>query len=125
MSGVPLYPRPLTDLESAVVTSLLSVGGVGADELRTQIPYSEVVATWGVGSPCVDLVVRSGATQAVGSGDGIFANGAATDGNGAPIGELILWVDNGWLSAIEYAWYTDERPRTLPEPGQIAVLRNH
>ncbi|MEU4813735.1 hypothetical protein AB0H20_31425 [Nocardia fluminea] len=42
-------------------------------------------------------------SKAAGRGDGIFANGAVTDGNGAPIGKLILWVRNGWLSAIELA----------------------
>ncbi|WP_228001764.1 hypothetical protein [Nocardia australiensis] len=123
MSTTPIQPRPLTDLESDVVTTLLPTGRAGADEFRTQVPYSQVVATWGVGSPSVDLVVRPGATQAAGSADGIFANGAVTDRNGSPVGEVILWVENGWLSGIEYAWYTDERPRALPEPAQIEVLR--
>jgi hypothetical protein len=122
MSSTPIQPRSLTDLESDVITKLLSVGGTGADEFRTQIPYSQVVATWGVGSPSVDLAVQPGAAQAAGSADGIFANGAVTDRNGSPVGEVILWVENGWLSGIEYAWYTDERPRALPEPAQIEVL---
>ncbi|MFD3509304.1 hypothetical protein [Nocardia sp. NPDC058666] len=120
MSSTPIHPRPLTDLESVVLTELLSVGGAGADEFRAQIPDSEVVATWGAGSPSVDLAVRGG-VQAVTSTDGIFANATVTDNSGSPIGELILWVENGWLSAIEYGWYTDERPRCLPEPARITV----
>lgn len=123
MSSTPIQPRPLTDLESDVITKLLSVGGAGADEFRTQIPYLQVIATWGVGSPSVELAVRPGAAQAAGFADGIFANGAVTDRNELPVGEIILWVENGWLSGIEYAWYTDERPRVLPEPAQIEVLR--
>ncbi|MEU3014955.1 hypothetical protein [Nocardia asteroides] len=122
MSRIPVEPRSLTDLESDVVTKLLSAGGAGAGEYLMQIPYTQVVATWGLGSPSVDVVVRPGPQQAVSSGDGIFANGAVTDPNGSPIGELILWVENGWLSGIEYAWYTDDRPRTLPDPAQIEVL---
>ncbi|MFF5035799.1 hypothetical protein [Nocardia salmonicida] len=122
MSNTPIQPRPLTDLESEVVTKMLSGGGAGADELRAQIPHSQVVATWGAGSPSVDLVVQPGAVQGSGSADGIFANGAVTDRNGSPVGEIILWVEKGWLSSIEYAWYTDERPRTLPESAQIEVL---
>jgi hypothetical protein len=59
---------------------------------------------------------------ASGSTDGIFASGAVTDRNGAPIGEIILWVEHGRLSGIEYAWYTDVRPQMLPEPAQIEVL---
>lgn len=122
MSSTPIQPRPLTDLESGVVTKMLSVGGAGADEFRSQIPYSQAVATWGVGSPSVDLAVRPRAAQAPAPADGIFAHAAVTDRNGSPVGEIILWVENGWLSGIEYAWYTDERPRALAEPAQIEIL---
>ncbi|MGQ4599980.1 hypothetical protein [Nocardia sp. R6R-6] len=119
MSSTPIQPRTLTDLEASVISKLLSSGAASAPDLLAQVPYSQVVATWGVGSPSVDLTVRPGAVQASGSSDGIFASGAVTDHNGAPIGEVILWVENGWLSGIEYAWYTNERPHALPEPGQI------
>ena len=70
----------------------------------------------------MDLVVRSGPQQAVGSVDGVFANGAVSDHNGSPVGELILWGENGWLSGVEYAWYADGRPRTLPDSAQIEIL---
>ncbi|WP_406276609.1 hypothetical protein OH799_06105 [Nocardia sp. NBC_00881] len=122
MSSTPIPPRALTDLETSVVTKLLSSNAPGASEYLAQVPYSQVVATWGVGSPSVDLAVRPGAVQASGSPNGIFASGAVTDRNGSPIGEVILWVENGWLSGIEYAWHTDERPHALPEPGQIELL---
>ncbi|MGV9720195.1 hypothetical protein [Nocardia beijingensis] len=122
MSNSPIPLRALTDLETNVVTKLLSSNAPGASEYLAQVPYSKVVATWGVGSPSVDLAVRPGAVQACGSTDGIFAIGAVTDRNGSPIGEVILWVENGWLSGVEYAWYTNERPHTLPEPDQIALL---
>ncbi|MDO3648744.1 hypothetical protein [Nocardia mangyaensis] len=122
MSSTPIEPRPLTDLESDVVTKLLSAGGVGAAELLMQIPCTQVVATWGIGSPSVDLMVQWGVAAAAGPIDGIFANGAVTDLSGSSVGELTLWVENGWLSGVEYAWYTDERPRTLPDPEQIVVL---
>ncbi|MGY1900825.1 hypothetical protein [Nocardia gipuzkoensis] len=126
MSSTPIPPRALTGLETSVITKLLSSNAPGASEYLAQVPYTQVVATWGIGSPSVDLSVRPGAVQASGSSDGIFdgifANGAVTDRNGSPIGEVILWVENGWLSGIEYAWYTDERPHTLPEPGQIELL---
>ncbi|MEU5761353.1 hypothetical protein [Nocardia sp. NPDC047648] len=115
-------PRTLTDLETSVVTKLLSSGVPGASEYLAQVPYSQVVATWGIGSPSVDLAVRPGAVRASGSPNGIFASGAVTDRNGSPIGEVILWVENGWLSAIEYAWYTDKRPRALPDPARIEIL---
>ncbi|WP_280247544.1 hypothetical protein [Nocardia abscessus] len=122
MSSTPIPPRALTDLETSVVTKLLSSGAPGASEYLAQMPSSQVVATWGSGSPSVDLAVRPGAVQASGSPGGIFASGAVTDRSGSPIGEVILWVENGWLSGIEYAWYTNERPHALPEPDQIELL---
>ncbi|MEU2038790.1 hypothetical protein [Nocardia niwae] len=122
MSGVPIPPRTLTDLETSVVAKLLSSDAADASAYLAQVPFSQVVATWGVGSPSIDLVVRPSAVRVSGSPDGIFAGGAVTDRNGEPIGEIMLWVENGWLSAIEYAWYTDERPHALPEPGRIELL---
>ncbi|WP_063049766.1 hypothetical protein [Nocardia arthritidis] len=122
MSSTPIPPRALTDLETRVVTKLLSSGAPAASKYLAQMLYAQVVATWGVGSPSVDLAVRPGAMQASGSPDEIFASGAVTDRNGAPIGEVMLWVENGWLSGIEYAWYTNERPHALPEPDQIELL---
>lgn len=41
-------------------------------------------------------------------------HGTVIDDSGAPIGFLLLWVDAGRLSALEYAWLTDEPPRDLP-----------
>lgn len=120
MSSVRSEPRPLTGLESDVLTKLLSAGG--AREYLNQIPYCQVIGTWGAGSPSVDLIVGVGVSRADGVGDGIVANGAVTDQNGSAVGEIILWVENGWLSGIEYAWYTDERPRNLPDPDRIEIL---
>ncbi|WP_062993962.1 hypothetical protein [Nocardia anaemiae] len=122
MSITPIQPRALTELESGVVTKLLSSGVAGVGEFLSQLPFARVVATWGVGSPSVELAVLPGAVPASGSTDGIVASGAVTDRNGAPVGEVILWVENGRLSGIEYAWYTDDRPRALPEPTRIEVL---
>jgi hypothetical protein len=58
----------------------------------------------------------------VGRADGIIAEGTVSDQDGTPVGELILWVEDGWLSGIEYAWYTDERPAALPDPDRVQVV---
>ncbi|MFX0580098.1 hypothetical protein [Nocardia nepalensis] len=86
MSSTPIQPRMLTDRETSVATKLLSSGATGASEYLAQVPYSQVVATWGVGSPSVDLAVRPGAVQASGvrsrsggNGGGGFSGDAATD----------------------------------------------
>ncbi|MGW1740084.1 hypothetical protein ACWCPQ_14875 [Nocardia sp. NPDC001965] len=119
MGGTPIRPRPLTDLEAAVVAKLLSASRHDSAEYIAQIPYLRVVATWGAGSPSVDVEVDPGAIAADGVTDGIFANAAVTDLAGRPTGEVIIWVEAGRLSGIEYAWYTDERPTRLPDPDRI------
>ncbi len=122
MAGTPIEPRLLTGLESAVVGKLLAEGGVEAGEYLCQVAQAQVVATWGEGSPSVDLVVLPGPARAAGRAGGIIAEGAVSDQHGSPIGELILWVEDGWLSGIEYVWYTDERPAALPDPDQVQVV---
>lgn len=121
MAGTPIGPRPLTGLESAVVGKLLAEGGVEAGEYLRQISQAQVVATWGEGSPSVDLIVQPGPARAVSRTEGIIAEGTVSDQHGSPVGELIVWVEDGWLSGIEYAWYTDERPVALPDPDRVEV----
>lgn len=123
MSGTtPIEPRALTALETSVVTKLLSASGkAGARDYLAQLPFTQVIATWGEGSPSVDLVVAPGVEVSPDATNGIFIDGGVTDGNGAPIGEVILWVEDGRLGGIEYTWYTDERPKTLPDPSQIEI----
>ncbi|WP_245660170.1 hypothetical protein [Nocardia gamkensis] len=76
----------MTDLEISVVTKLLSSDAPGATEYLAQVPYAQVVATWGARSPSVDLSVRPGAVRASGAPDGIFAGGAVTDRRGDSVG---------------------------------------
>ncbi|MFI9405175.1 hypothetical protein [Nocardia sp. NPDC052316] len=121
-STTPIEPRALTELESSVVTKLLSASGkAGAGDYLAQVPFTQVVASWGEGSPSVDLMVPPGVQAASDSTNGIFIDAGVTDRNGAPIGEVILWVEEGRLGGIEYTWYTDERPKSLPDPSQIEI----
>lgn len=121
-STTPIEPRPLTLLETSVVTELLSASGkAGAGDYLAQVPFTQVIGTWGEGSPSVDLMVPLDVAAASDPTSGIFTDGGVTDRDGAPIGEVILWVEDGRLSAIEHTWYTDERPKSLPDPAQIAI----
>jgi hypothetical protein len=45
------------------------------------------------------------------------------DDAGEPSGGILLWLDDhGFLSAIEYFWYTDERPTEFPRPDLVLPL---
>jgi hypothetical protein len=43
------------------------------------------------------------------------------DPDGAYLGELLLWVADGRMSALEYSWVTDEPPTHLPETAWIQL----
>ncbi|RPE31903.1 hypothetical protein [Kitasatospora cineracea] len=115
MAVVPVEPRPLNDAERAVLEYLLQADFAGASALRGQVGRAEVVATWGAGSVSVDLRVR-GLEQRPASQSALAPVGALVYGDrGEYVGELLLWTDGGTaLSALEYAWVTDEMPTSLP-----------
>ncbi len=42
--------------------------------------------------------------------------------SGQPIGTLLVWVEKGFLSALEYGWVTDRPPSQLPERAQLRFV---
>lgn len=41
------------------------------------------------------------------------------DDSGQSVGTLLLWVSAGYLSALEFAWWTDAIPQHLPLPSDV------
>lgn len=37
-------------------------------------------------------------------------------------GEILVWVANGYLSAVEYAWFSEGPPSELPPPERLIVV---
>jgi hypothetical protein len=102
-----VVPRPLSPRERAVLTALLTSDFPGAAQLRDQ---AESVMATGEGM-IIDLVVdpilpparvvHRVPVQAV-------VDGAGHDGG------LLLFVDDGRLSGLEYWWVTDDPPKEFP-----------
>ncbi|GAA2773149.1 hypothetical protein [Kitasatospora cinereorecta] len=116
----PIEPRPLNASERAVLEHILSADFVGAAALRSQLDRTEVVATWGVGSVSVDLRVRGLVQDHAPASTVLPVDARVHDRSGEYIGELLVWAEGGTtLSALEYAWVTDEMPTSLPSVGQI------
>lgn len=42
---------------------------------------------------------------------------------GDSIGELLVWVEHGYLAGLEFAWWTDDIPGELPDSDRIKVSR--
>ncbi|MGW4300449.1 hypothetical protein ACWEHT_11790 [Streptomyces sp. NPDC004646] len=109
--------RPLSPLEQRVLVKLLSVEFPGAQELRNQLAQTRVTRTWGSDSPSIDLDVPPGVPAAAIEDGVIPATGTVTDDSG----ELLVWVSDGRLSALEFSWYGDTAPTELPDPGLVTV----
>lgn len=41
-----------------------------------------------------------------------------------PLGDIMVWVENGYLASLEYAWVTEDRPSDLPLPGSLELRVN-
>ncbi|MEV0537214.1 hypothetical protein [Kitasatospora sp. NPDC050463] len=122
MSVVPIEPRPLNASERAVLEHILSVDFVGAAALRSQLDRTEVIATWGAKSVSVDLRVRGLVQDPALASTPLPVNAPIHDRSGEYIGELLVWAEGGMtLSALEYAWVTDEMPSSLPSVDQIQL----
>ena len=37
-------------------------------------------------------------------------------------GEIIVWIEDGQISGLEYAWITDEPPSRWPQPDEIQIV---
>jgi hypothetical protein len=111
--------RPLTDEERRVLEHVLSLDFEGAVELRAQLERTEVAGTWSPGSPSLHLRVRRPAPPAPLVDRLVPVRAVVDDATGSPVGELLVWLDDGYLNALEYAWVTDEMPGALPPLERI------
>jgi hypothetical protein len=105
-------PRPLATREVDVLRLLLSVDFPGVEELRDQATSASAEGKGMI----VDLIVDEELPRAeVVSRTPVQA---VVDGDGYD-GGLLLFVDNGQLSAIEYWWGTEEMPEVFPPTSAV------
>ncbi|HXO11821.1 MAG TPA: hypothetical protein VN871_05595 [Mycobacterium sp.] len=90
----------------------------GSDELLRQAPNVNVV-----GGPVTMLDLRvTGLTTASAFTDGpIPLSIMVLDSAGIAFGELLIWVNDGYLSSLEFAWWSDDPPNELPTPDRVQV----
>jgi hypothetical protein len=112
-------PRPLTPKERALLDLLLSQKSFpGAQELAAQIEHARVV---GGLATLLDLEVLPTAVIANCDDGPIPVRAFVESPDGEVQGEVLVWVKGGYLSGIEFAWYTDEAPSELPSPDCLRV----
>jgi hypothetical protein len=111
--------RPLTPDERTTLLRILEAAPVdGASELRAQVDETTVVDGL---DTFLDLKVAKSATRSTVPDGHIPVRAFVYGADGVPEGELLVWVADGYLSAFEFAWTTDEMPRTFPPAERIRV----
>lgn len=107
--------RPLTEQERAILDFLLAADVQGTAELRRQAEGARA-QRWHCGCASIDLLVdRTRAPRApVETRPAIEAHSIEQED---PLGlfDLLLWVDDGWLSAVEIVEYGFERHEDSPD----------
>ncbi|MFD4863507.1 hypothetical protein [Streptomyces atratus] len=121
MPPAPVDPRSLNAAERAVLEHILASDFTGSSELRSQIGQAEVVATWSPGSMSVDLRVLEPASRAPLNAGLVPVGAHVLDELGEYVGELLVWIEDGMLAGLEYAWITDEMPAALPTVERIRL----
>ena len=102
-----------------MVSHILRVDFPGVEELRLQLDRTRVVAPWSEGSVSVDLEVVGDAPRAPVPNGIVPVDCVVVDEDGELFGEIILWNESGMLSGLEYAWFGDHPPRSLPRVDRM------
>jgi hypothetical protein len=123
MSRRPIAARPLDPHEEAIIRKLLSVEFPGVDKYLSQVPHTQVIATWGKGAQSLDFQVLPGAAKGAAADGELPVFGEVTDVNGVVTGFITLWVRDGLLEGLEYGTHTDDSPVALPDLSAVAVSR--
>jgi hypothetical protein len=109
--------RNLTPDERELLLRILGdVPFEGAPELRTQVARANVVG--GIPTLLELRVARS--VPAAKCEDGPIPVRALIAGPNEEIeGEVLVWVTDGYLSGLEFAWFTDDAPTQMPNAERV------
>lgn len=120
--GAATY-RLLTPREREVLDFLLSIETPGVEELRQQADFT-LARSWDCGCASIDLIVdqERGPRSSIAKRPAIEAASKERE-DPERIFDLLLWVDDGWLSGMEMVEYGFDRhedaPDTFPEPSDF------
>lgn len=112
-------PRPLTAREAAILDFMLTIDDPRLAPLRNQARTVTVTGACTCGCATIDLTVdRKHATAAAGLGSPVTESRRRTPYTSDEFSELILFLDDGWLSSLEIVWYGTPIPE-FPPPSEF------
>jgi hypothetical protein len=111
--------RDLTANERSLLRLLLRDAGFpGGQELAAQVEDVAIVG----GPPTLLHLEVPPTVSPAGAEDGVIPVRAFVHGDDGEIeGEVMVWVKNGYLSGLEFAWYSDSTPTGMPEASRVRV----
>ena len=117
-----VVPRIPSLGERAVLMSLLGVDFPGVESLRRQAQSAEVVGRCDCGCPSIELKVAEDAPVIVGLTSLLAPVEASVSATGENLsGGILLFVEEGRLSYLEYYCDYGAPPKTWPSPDRLAV----
>lgn len=124
--------RPLTEREREILELLLSVEFDGIEELRAQVPHARA-ARWDCGCASFNLVVdQTNAPRSTISRSPLSEARSREQDDADQFYELLLWVNEGWLSGVEIVDYVEKHgeqsPQEIPPLGyweRPTVVQRH
>jgi hypothetical protein len=116
--------RPLSERERDILTALLEPDFPGAAELRAQVPRTEVTGRCPCGCPTVylDVPVDVAPSPVVTRG-GLAPVEAGVDTADHTVQQIILFVRDGRLAALETWWIDGATPAGWPPVDRLEVFQ--
>ncbi|GAA4543222.1 hypothetical protein [Amycolatopsis samaneae] len=111
-------PEPLSDAVLAVLGRLLRAEDPIAAGLRAQLPHTRASPGCECGCATVDLSVDVGEVAPVEVPRRDFASARIEAADGTPRGDLLLFVEGGYLSRLEVSSY-GEPINEWPPPEEV------
>jgi len=123
LAARPDLPRPLLPIERDVLLAILGHADfVGRDQLLEQVDSTTVIGYCPCPCATVSLQVSPTAPKSIGGGYPIRNEAEVLDASGESIGGIIVFTEDGYLSALEiYAW--DEPISPLPPLDRLQLVQ--
>ncbi|CAN5649996.1 hypothetical protein BH10ACT8_BH10ACT8_23780 [soil metagenome] len=112
-------PRPLTNDEQRVLGQILDAEFQGVAALREQLAGLQVVGRCDCGCPSIDLEPSSDIRWSDQVGRLAPVELEVKPVADEPPGRVILFVDGGKLSYLEYVYYSEAAPHEWPADNRL------
>jgi hypothetical protein len=119
--------RPMSPEEAGVIQAIVSAAGIRRGDALIEGLDGALIedldaALASNSAPCILDVKASGTGEGAKFPDGPFPARAFVPSSAAYQGEIIIWLTDGHVSGLEYAWITDEPPTRWPRPDEMEVV---